>query len=62
MFGEELLGKLKNFLSSHNNASSVKKSVSDKLGLAINSLQGEIPASFEEEMAALEKEIRSNFV
>ena len=62
MFGEELLGKLKNFLSSHNNASSVKKSVSDKLGIAINNLQGEIPASFEKEMAVLEQEIRSNFV
>ena len=62
MFGEELLGKLKNFLTGHNNASSVKKSVSDKLGAAINSLQGEIPASFDEEMAVLEQEIRSNFV
>ncbi len=62
MFGEEMLGKLKNFLSSHNNASSVKKSVSDKLGSAISNLQGEIPASFDEEIAALEEEIRSNFI
>jgi len=62
MFGEELLGKLKSFLSSHNNASTVKKSVSDKLNAAINNLQGEIPASFEKEMAALEQEIKSNFV
>ena len=49
-------------ISAYNNASSVKKSVSDKLGIAINNLQGEIPASFEKEMAVLEQEIRSNFV
>ena len=62
MFGQELLDKLKNFLSGHQDASSVQKSVSEKLDAAVRNLQGEIPVSFENEMAVLEKEISSNFV
>ena len=62
MFGKELLVKLKNFFDGHKSASSIKKSVSEKLDDAVRNLQGEIPASFESEMAILEKEISSKFV
>ena len=61
MFGQEILNKLKNFMSGYDNASSLRKSVSEKLKIAKRDLQKEIPSTFEDEMKLLEKEINSKF-
>ena len=61
MFGEDILDKLKNFMSGHDNVSSLRKSVSEKLEIAKRDLQKELPSTFENEMKLLEKEISSKF-
>ena len=61
MFGQDILNKLKNFMSGYDNASSLRKSVSEKLKIAKRDLQKEIPSTFEDEMKLLEKEINSKF-
>ena len=61
MFGQDMLNKLKNFMSGYDNTSSLRKSVSEKLEIAKRDLQKEIPSTFEDEMKLLEKEINSKF-
>ena len=62
MFGQDMLNKLKNFLSSQNSSTSIRKSVSEKLEIARRGLQKELPSTFENEMELLEKSVNSNFV
>ena len=62
MFGQDMLNKFKNFLSSQDNATSIRKSVSEKLEIARRDLQKELPSSFINEMELLEKSVSSNFV
>ena len=62
MFGQDMLNKLKNFLSGQDNATSTKKSVLEKLEIARRNLQKELPSTFENEIELIEKAISSNFV
>jgi len=62
MFGQDMLKKLKNFLSSQDSATSIGKSVSEKLEIARRDLQNELPSTFENEMEQIEKAVSSNFV
>ena len=62
MFGEDMLNKLKNFLSGQDSATSTRKSVLEKLEIARRDLQKELPSTFENEMELIEKAVSSNFV
>ncbi len=61
MFGQDMLNKLKNFLSGQDSITSTRKSVSEKLEIAKRDLQQEIPLTFEDEIKPLEKEISLKF-
>ena len=61
MFGQKTLENLKVFLSSHNNITSAKNSVINKLESAKNQLYQAIPASFESEVESLEGKIKVSY-